>query len=71
MRTLIKEMKKQGMLEELASIRKRERGIVDVQVRDSLEKLIEVENASYSQKLMILESIQRNTKQALEVLHNL
>ena len=71
MRTLIKEMKKQGMLEELASIRKRERGIVDVQIRDSLEKLREVENASYSQKLMILESIQRNTKQALDVLHNL
>jgi len=64
-------MKKQELVNKIKAIEKRERGIVDVQMKDSLEKLREAEKGSYSQKLMMLESVQRNVKQALDVLHNL
>tara|TARA_R110002126_G_scaffold8027_2_gene38540 strand:- start:2179 stop:2388 length:210 start_codon:yes stop_codon:yes gene_type:complete len=65
------ELKKQELLKEIEAIEKLEKGIVDIQMKDSLEKLREAEKGSYEQKLMMLESVQRNVKQALDFLHNL
>ena len=64
-------MNKQQLIKALGSIEKREKGILDVQVKDSLEKLRQVEFASTSAKLQMIESIQRNTAQALKVINNL
>ena len=65
------ELKKRELLKEIEAIERLERGIVDIQMKDSLEKLREAEEGSYEQKLMMLESVQRNVKQALDALHNL
>ena len=65
------ELKKQELLKEIEAIEKLEKGIVDIQMKDALEKLREAEKGSHEQKLMMLESVQRNLKQALDFLHNL
>ena len=64
-------MKKQELVNKIKAMEKRERGIVDIQMKDSLEKLREAEKGSYNQKLQMLESVQRNIKKALAVIHNM